>query len=145
MAWVRIHDGALTHPKLVGFIDWRNPFDVWVWGLSYVQMHLTDGTIVKAALPNAQATKTAAKLVSAGLWHDKGDAFEVHDYLEWNDGRARIMAGRAQTRKRLARWREKRDQNADSNAVTNDVRNGQPVRVSNDAHTTPRHATEQRS
>lgn len=107
MAWVRIHDGAMSHPKIVGLIDWRNPFCVWVWGLSYCQMHLTDGAIVKAALPNRDAVKTAGVLAQRGLWHDEGDAFRVHDYLDWNNGRDVINEKRSQARERARSSRER--------------------------------------
>lgn len=107
MAWVRIHDGAMSHPKIVGLIDWRNPFCVWVWGLSYCQQHLTDGQITKAALPNKDAVKTGVKLVSLGLWHDGGEHFIVHDYLDWNNSRDVISDKRAQARERARSSRER--------------------------------------
>lgn len=136
MAWVRIHDGALSHPKLVGLIDWKNPFCVWVWGLSYVQMHLTDGVIVKAALPNAAAARTASRLVDAGLWHDDGATFRIHDYFDWNDAKQKILDEREKTRKRIAAWRAKQES---SNASGNASGNGVTERVTNGAHATPRH------
>lgn len=107
MAWVRIHDGAMSHPKIVGLIDWRNPFCVWVWGLSYCQQHLTDGAIVKDALPNRDAVKTAEKLVAKGLWLDVGAAFHVHDYLDWNNGRDVITEKRQQAKDRARSSRER--------------------------------------
>ncbi len=118
MAWVRIHDGALSHPKLVSFIDWRNPFDVWVWGLSYAQMHLTDGFIPKAALPNSTALRTAAKLVDAQLWHDQGTGYQVHDYLDWNDSKATILRERKKSRERQAAWRAARDAQRNGSSKT---------------------------
>lgn len=100
MAWVRVHDGAMSHPKIVALIDWKNAFCLWVWGLSYCQTHLTDGRIVKAALPHPTANKTALRLVSAGLWADSGDAYEVHDYLDWNNSREFVNAERERARDR---------------------------------------------
>lgn len=105
MAWVRIHDGALTHPRVVGIVDWRAPFCVWVWGLSYCQLHLTDGIIPKEAIPNPTALKTATVLITRGLWIDHGDAFEVHDYLQHNDGRDVVLAKRAGARARSNKHR----------------------------------------
>lgn len=107
MSWVRIHDGAMSHPKIVGLIDWRNPFCVWVWGLSYCQQHLTDGRITKAALPNKDAVKTAQRLVSLALWHQDGEYFRVHDYLDWNNSRDVISEKRSQARDRARSSRER--------------------------------------
>ena len=121
MAWVRIHDGAMSHPKLVGLIDWKNAFCLWVWGLSYCQTHLTDGRIVKVALPNPTASKTAQRLVSAGLWADAGDAFEVHDYLTWNDSRDVVMAKRNALKQRVTRHRERVTERVTNASVTSGV------------------------
>lgn len=112
MAWVRIHDGALTHPKLGPFVDYRNPFCLWVWGLSYAQMHLTDGVILKTSLPTRAARLPAAKLVAMGLWHDEGDSFRVHDYTDWNYTKERIQQERLKGRTRVAEWRAKQDTTA---------------------------------
>lgn len=111
MAWVRIHDGAMSHPKLVDFIDWNNPFCVWVWGLSYCQTHLTNGAIPRAAVPNSKAMKTAAKLVAGGVWETTPTGFQVHDYLDWNDSRELVNKKRSEARERMtnARHRSSRE------------------------------------
>lgn len=109
MAWVRIHDAALSHPKLVGLIDWSNPFCVWVWGLSYCQTHLTNGRIPGAALPHAKANKAAARLVLAGLWEAlEAGGWQVHDYLHWNDSRELVTQKRTEAKDRMALARERR-------------------------------------
>ena len=48
MAWVRIHDDAMSHPKIVGLSD--KAFRLWIWGLSYAQRHLTDGCVTADAM-----------------------------------------------------------------------------------------------
>jgi hypothetical protein len=107
MAWARIHDGAMNNPKILGLIDWKSPFCVWVWGLSYCQLQLTDGFIPDSALPNRVAAKTAHQLVAAALWTHHADGFRVHDYLDWNDSRETIMRKRKEAKDRMARSRER--------------------------------------
>lgn len=108
MAWVRIHDAALSHPKLVGLIDWRNPFCLWVWGLSYCQTHLTDGLIPAAAMPYQQARKAIARLVLAGLWDAQDDGgWRVHDYLDWNDSRNLVLKKRTEAKERMSNARQR--------------------------------------
>jgi hypothetical protein len=107
MAWARIHDGAMNNPKILGLLDWRNPFCVWVWGLSYCQLQLTDGLIPYAAMPNRTATKTAESLVVAGLWTRHDDGFRVHDYLDWNDSRAQVLLKRQEAKARMAKARRR--------------------------------------
>lgn len=102
MAWVRIHDGAMTHPKVVGMFDWRDPFHLWVWGLSYCQTHLTDGRIVREAVPKA-GNKAAAELVKRSLWDVCEDGgWVVHDYLTYNDSREHALNERRKARERMA-------------------------------------------
>lgn len=99
MAYVRLHDGALSHPKIIGLINFRNPFCLWIWGLSYCQLHLTDGVVPRAALP-AGSKKAAAVLASHQLWEPVADGFRVHDYLQWNDSKEVVR-----DRQRLAKHR----------------------------------------
>ncbi len=102
MSWVRIHDGALTHPKIVGLSD--SAFRLWVWGLSYCQQHLTDGWIPPAALP---AKSKPDALVDARLWvYAVQGGFDVHGYLDWNDSRESVLAKRAGLKARVTRYRE---------------------------------------
>lgn len=107
MAWARIDDGATNHPKIIKLIDWHNPFCVWVWGLSYCQLHLTDGLITCEAFPNKFALKTAEQLLTARLWEPHPAGFMVHDYLDWNDSRAVVLKKRQDAKDRMARKRSR--------------------------------------
>lgn len=106
MAWVRIHDAAITHPKIVGLSD--KCFRLWVWGLSYSQQHLTDGALPAAALP-PRLLAAVDRLIEVKLWEPlPGIGWKVHDYLDWNDSREVILAKRDGARQRLTNHREKR-------------------------------------
>lgn len=131
MAWARLHDGAMRHPKIAKLIDWKNPFCVWMFGLAYAQEHLTDGVIVKAAM-HPRAIKTAAVLVERGLWTDHGDAFLVHDYLDWNDSRVEVLRKREQARTRTRRHRNQSDVTRDD---TRTLSSGVSVTASSDVST----------
>ena len=122
MSWVRIHDGALGHPKITGLIDLRNPFTLWVWGLTHCQMHLTDGLIVRDAIQKS-ALKAAEELVRRRLWEGHDLGWKVHDYLRWNDCREKVVDRQDKARKRKEDWDEKRRQKRVSNAVPNEVTN----------------------
>lgn len=106
MAWVRLHDGAMTHPKIVGLSD--KAFRLWVWGLSYSQQHLTDGAIPAVAVPG-RLKRAAADLMAARLWDAVGADFTVHDYLDWNDSRATVTQKRTEAKARMANARERRN------------------------------------
>lgn len=103
MAWVRIHDGAMTHPKVVGLND--KAFRLWVWGLSYAQQHLTDGLIPAVAIPG-RLMRAAVMLSIVGLWDARNEGgFMIHDYLDWNDGKALITRKRQEAKDRMANAR----------------------------------------
>ncbi len=106
MAWVRVHDGAMTHPKIAGLSD--KAFRLWIWGLSYAQQHLTDGVITIAAVPS-RLVRATDDLVRARLWDRDADGIlTVHDYLDWNDSRATVTKRQADAKERMMTNRERR-------------------------------------
>jgi len=84
--WVRTDDKAPHHPKLIR----AGAEAAWFWhsGLCYSNAHQLDGRIDKDVLTAlytplaAKVGKLAAKLVKVGLWHDRGDHYEIHDYKD---------------------------------------------------------------
>lgn len=122
MAWVRIHDAAMSHPKIVGLSD--AAFRAWVWGLSYAQTHLTDGAIPGAAL-DSRLKKRASELVLAGLWEPAEAGFTIHHFLDWNDSRTTVKARQDKAKARKDRWLE-RVPNASRTRPLERVPNGEP-------------------
>ena len=119
MAWVRIHDAALSHPKIIGMLDLGDPFDLWVWGLSYAQLHLTDGLVPADALPHG-SRKAVSKLVLRKLWEAQEDgSFKIHDYLQWNDSKALVNKRQTEAKERMANARERRSREQPANVRSN--------------------------
>src|SRR5262245_60106863 len=98
MAWVRIDDRAMNHPKIVGLSD--KAFRLWVWGLTYAQQHLTDGHLTTAAVP-PRLKRAADDLVQARLWEQQRDGYQIHDYLNWNDSRAMVTTRKEGAKERF--------------------------------------------
>jgi hypothetical protein len=103
MAWVRIHDGAMTHPKVVGLSD--KAFRLWVWGLSYAQQHLTDGLLTADAIPT-RFRRAIDVLVTRKLWETHDVGYKIHDYLTWNDSRELVLSKRGAARERMSNFRK---------------------------------------
>ncbi len=103
MAWVRIHDGAMTHPKVIGLSD--KAFRLWVWGLSYSQQHLTDGWLPKNSSPPFLKRATT-ELETVGLWEVTDRGHQVHDYLDWNDSKSVVVEARQLARVRMVLVRD---------------------------------------
>jgi len=114
MAWVRIHDGAMTHPKIIGLSD--KAFRLWIWGLSYSQQHLTNGLIPVVAIP-ARVVRATKDLVVAQLWDHGANCYQVHDYLDWNDSKADVVKKRTEAKDRMTLARERRSEARSQNVL----------------------------
>lgn len=118
MAFFRIHDGALTHPKVAGIFDPRRPLDLWLWGLAYAQQYLTDGHLPADALPRG-CEKARTKLVLRRLWDAKDDgSFQIHDYGDWNELRVAVLQKRNAARARLERFKKRVSQRVENSETT---------------------------
>ena len=99
MTWVRIDDHLHSHPKFKH--AWSNaPASVGLelFALSYSAAHLTDGQVdprfVSEWFPkNTRGRRRAVDaLVDSGLWVPNGDGWQIHDYLDYNEPRERVLA-----------------------------------------------------
>ncbi len=116
MTWLKLDDQMADHPKfLVLGDDYETGLAVYIAGLCYCGKHLTDGLIprVRAHTLTPSAERMAPRLVEVGVWHDEGAAYRVHDFLEYNPTKEKVLANRKATRLRVAGWRNK-----GSNGVT---------------------------
>lgn len=104
MSWARIHDSALNSPKLVKLFKASDPLHLWVWGLTYCQLHLTDGAIPIEAIPHG-GVKAAEALIERRLWEASEGGYQIHDYLDWNESKEVISKKRASSRERVTRFR----------------------------------------
>jgi hypothetical protein len=77
-----------------------------VCGLAHCQSQLTDGFIADEVLPmigiagTARARRLADELVTAGLFDKVDGGYAVHDYLDFNQSKAQVLAKRAEETQR---------------------------------------------
>lgn len=111
MPWVRLDDQFPDHPK----IDQAGPLAGWLFvcGLAYCNRQLTDGFIPKATMPRLSTVPNPAKvaraLVDAGLWDAVDGGWQVHDYLDFQPSRDKVLAERAAATARQQKRRSRRD------------------------------------
>ena len=98
--WVRIDDDFANHPKVLRVA----PLARWlhVVALCYCARQLTDGFVPAEAVstlfnwsPAPTRTKRAAlvdALVNANLWERVEDGYRIHDFLEYNPSREKVLA-----------------------------------------------------
>lgn len=107
MTWLKIDDGMVEHAKCVGLSS--DAWTLWLHGLCYCSRNLTDGHIPRAMLARLSALrapkKAAVELVTAGLWHETGPGWEIHDYLAYQRSADQVNQEReaANERKRAGR------------------------------------------
>jgi hypothetical protein len=96
MAWVKLDDQFPDHPKVVA----AGPAAGWLYvcGLAYCSRYLTDGFIPKDQIRRladvGSTQKHAEALVAVGLWERTEGGYLVHDYLEYNPSKERVLATR---------------------------------------------------
>jgi hypothetical protein len=107
---------------------------LWTLAESYCGDQLTDGFIpswwVFKEMGKTKGAKLADRLVAAEIWEPAqlGDekGWNSVGFLPRNKSREWVLADRAKTAKRQAKWREDHKDDEESNAVSNGVRNGCP-------------------
>lgn len=110
MPWVRVDDNFPDHPKVDGLSDLA--FRLHVAALCYCNRLLTDGDIPKGKekrlTPKTNVSSAVDELLEAGLWHDEGDRWRIHDYLDFQPDKAKVTAEREATAERQRRYRERK-------------------------------------
>lgn len=113
MAWARIDDGFVDHPKILRIWN-RCPGAVGlhVRAIAYCAKHLTDGFIPEVAVetlsPNQEAREEQVDaLITEGAWYrdEGGETFVVHDFLDYQPTRDEVTDRRKKDRERKQRER----------------------------------------
>lgn len=130
MAWVRLDDSFAQHPKVMA----AGPLALamQVAGLCYCNRNLTDGFIPWAVArtllswemlgPDQERYRISVtddthteeidsdyvikRLVETGLWEEVPGGYQIHDYLQYQPSKAKVMAERAAAQERMARRRK---------------------------------------
>lgn len=116
LPWVKIDDGAAEHPKVQALSN--GAFRVWFAGLCYCNRRLSDGHIEEpvAAGLAFQADRsrwealleelcTAPEGFASSLWEKTPTGYRVHDYLDYQPTRKKVLAERAAARRRMRKVR----------------------------------------
>ena len=113
MAWARIDDGFVDHPKVLRIWD-RCPaaIGLHVRAIAYCSKHLTDGRIPRVAVTalspvQRDRDEQTGALLDLGAWYwDEGeDTFVIHDYEDYQPTRAEVAEKRQKDRDRKNRER----------------------------------------
>lgn len=136
MSWVRLDDGAPGHRKIVGLSD--AAFRLWIVGLTHCNQQANDGRfsahaarIMFGYLASPELGKgAAAELVTADLWTQTDEGYEVRNYLEYQPSKAERDSANKAAAERMRNMRARRYQKPSEPAKPEDVRD--PLRGNNE-------------
>jgi len=112
MTYARLEDSFRDHPR---FLEMScGAVGLWASALAYCNKHLTNGRIPAAALVKLAPIETprqrvalVKELLDKGAFEQREPtAYQVHDYLDWNDSKEKILAKREADRARKEAARE---------------------------------------
>ena len=95
MPWLKLDDGFITNPKLLGLGS--DAKVLYVWALGFAARELTNGFIATKALRSIMGLALIAdqnapdELVAAGLWERVEGGYQIHDYLDYNPSREAVL------------------------------------------------------
>jgi hypothetical protein len=108
------------HPKLIGLGSWC---EVAGWlnlaAIAWCKRYLTDGVVPKAAVWRLASFRgmtidgeavtpeaVASRLVTRDMWHERGDGYLIHDFLDYQESRKTVLGRRRAWRERQRKHRE---------------------------------------
>jgi hypothetical protein len=122
VAWVKLDDAMGEHRKVKRALRKnRSAVALHFLGILHCSRYLTDGFVedeyVEEILPSRERKAALDVLIEQGLWVQARGGYTIHDYLEHNPTREKVLANRATEAARKARGR---------NTQTNPCPPGQP-------------------
>lgn len=108
MAWARVDDGFVDHPKILRIWN-RCPgaIGLHVRAIAYCSKHLTDGYIPKVAVEvlspvRSDRDEQIAALLEEEAWYEDGpgERFVIHDYEDYQPTRKEVVEKRKKDRER---------------------------------------------
>ena len=109
MSWFRCDDQLADHPKVMALDALRVPaIGLWTLCGTYCARHLTDGFVprgVAVMYGGRDAKKLTDALVRSGLFVVVDGGWRLHDYLDWNPSREKVLAERAAAKARMEKRR----------------------------------------
>jgi hypothetical protein len=100
MAWVRLDDGFVDHPKVtrLGMVLGHALVSIQTRAICYANRNLTDGYLSESFVKSVfdgQELVTVKTMLDQKLWDKQGSEIWVHDYLDYNLSRKEILELRA--------------------------------------------------
>ena len=102
MPYLKVDDNMMEHPKVERLSD--GAFRIWMRSLTYCARLMTDGFVPRRTAASWGSLKRIGELTASGLWDDESGGYRIHDYLDWNETRERILERRRTDSARKKSW-----------------------------------------
>jgi hypothetical protein len=111
MSWAKLDDAMGEHRKITRALRKnRSAVALHFLGILHCSRYLTDGFVeeefVEEALPPRERAGAVAVLLEQHLWVPADGGYRIHDYLEHNPSRSKVLAQRRSDADRKARGRQ---------------------------------------
>jgi hypothetical protein len=102
MTWIKVDDSFGDHPKVMALgRDRLAGIGTWVACACYCARHLTDGFVPSAAAAAIGNPRALRRLVDVGLLDEVPGGYQLHDWLNYNPPRDKVLAERKAARDRM--------------------------------------------
>lgn len=93
MAWIRVDDGMMEHPKILALSD--REFRAHMAALCYTGRRRDPHIPVTSLHLFGATVKVAKRLTDVGVWDVNGDGWVIHDWHEFNGAKTPAERSRA--------------------------------------------------
>ena len=95
MTWIKVDDSFGDHPKVMALgRDRMAGLGVWTAASCYCARHLTDGFVPAAVAEGFGHARIIGKLVDVGLFDKVPGGYQLHDWLDYNPPRTKVLKDR---------------------------------------------------
>src|SRR5207244_3359396 len=104
MTWISVDDHFADHPKVMALgRDRLAGLGLWHVAAAYCSRYLTDGFVPAALLESQAPKRLAARMAEVGLFTVCENGYQLHDWLEYNPARTKVLAERKAAKDRMSR------------------------------------------
>lgn len=104
MPWFRVDDTFSHHAKVMA--AGNAAIGLWVRAGAWSMQQLSDGFVPNHVARQLGTNTEARRLVDVGLWFEKDDGYEFHEWDQRQPSRIQVEADRAASRERQRKARD---------------------------------------
>lgn len=119
MPWFKVDDTFPHHAKVMA--AGNAACGLWVRAGAWSMQQLSDGFVPRHVARQLGTPREARALVDAGLWIEKDDGYEFHEWAGRQPSRVQVEADREAARERQRRAREAARSRRDAQGGVTDV------------------------